>query len=60
MAKTYDAACYELAALFLSDSPAMNNEFHRDELATYIQSEIEGWLEYEEKHGTGPRVPVGG
>lgn len=42
----YDSRCYDLAAVFLSDSPEKNTEANRDELAQHIQDEIEGWIEF--------------
>lgn len=42
----YDPRCYDLAAIFLSDSPEKDTEANRDELAQHIQTEIEGWIEY--------------
>lgn len=43
---SYDPACYNLAVIFLSDSPEKDSEANRDELAQHIQTEIEGWIEY--------------
>lgn len=42
----YDSRCYDLAVLFLSDSPEKDTEANRDELAQHIQTEIEDWIEY--------------
>lgn len=44
--KTYDSACYDLAALFLSDCPEKNTEANRDQLAALIQSTIEDGIEF--------------
>lgn len=44
MAKTYDPKCYELAAHFLSDVPQLAEEGYREDLAAYIQQEIEDWI----------------
>ena len=41
MAKTYDPKCYELAAHFLADEPAINTEAARITLARTIQESIE-------------------
>lgn len=43
---SYDSRCYDLAALFLSDSPEKNTEANRGELAQHIQTEIENWIEF--------------
>jgi hypothetical protein len=45
-AKTYDPACYDLAAAFLSDVPEKNTEANRDQLAALIQWTIEGEIEF--------------
>jgi hypothetical protein len=37
---SYDPRCYDLAVLFLSDSPEKDTEANRDELAQHIQTEI--------------------
>lgn len=44
---TYDAACYDLAARFLSDEPSINTDENRHELAGNIQRTIEDFIEYE-------------
>jgi hypothetical protein len=41
MAKTYDPKCYELAEMFLSDCPKLNNEECKQILAKEIQKCIE-------------------
>lgn len=43
----YDARCYDLAALFLSDEPTIDNETHRDALAQTIQTAIEDYIQFE-------------
>ena len=43
---SYDPRCYNLAVLFLSDSPEKDTEANRDKLAQHIQTEIEGWIEF--------------
>jgi hypothetical protein len=58
-AKTYDPKCYDLAETFLSDSPEINNEQNRCDLAAHIQTEIESWIEYYEQIKamlTGPSI----
>jgi hypothetical protein len=45
-AKTYDPACYDLAASFLSDHPEKNTEANRDQLAALIQRTIEDDIEF--------------
>jgi hypothetical protein len=50
MARSYDARCYELATVFLSDAEMEGKlVFERDrmELAQIIQESIENYLEYE-------------
>ena len=56
MTKTYDPACYDLAAAFLSDHPEKNTEENCDKLAAHIQSEIESEIEFVLK----PRTPQEG
>lgn len=46
MAKTYMQECYDLAVLFLSDSPDLDTEANRDELASHFQTEGEDRVEY--------------
>lgn len=45
-AKSYDPACYDLAASFLSDHPKKNTEANRDQLAALIQRTIEDDIEF--------------
>ena len=51
-AKTFDRACYELAAKFLRDEPCAFNPFtfekHCNSLAGEIQQTIEDWF-YDER-----------
>ena len=47
-ASSYDSRCYDLAAIFLSDTPDINNETSRDDLAQSIQQTIEDWITYKE------------
>jgi hypothetical protein len=42
MATTYDSKCYDLAVAFLADTPDIDNEKTRDQLAQSIQDAIEG------------------
>lgn len=42
----YDSRCYDLAVVFLSDSPEKDTEANRQYLAQHIQEEIEGTIEY--------------
>lgn len=61
---TYDQRCYDLAALFLGDVPAIHTKAHIDALASEIQRTIEYYIEYEldcaengrpvPQHGSGP------
>jgi len=39
--KTYDSACYQLAAHFLRDEDGLNSEEHRKRLASEIQMCVE-------------------
>jgi len=41
----YDEKCEELAEYFLADTQSKNDKDKIAELAQYIQSEIESWLE---------------
>lgn len=43
---SYDPACYDLAAHFISDHPEL--ERLRDKLAQHIQDAIEEWIEGEQ------------
>jgi hypothetical protein len=45
---SYDTRCYELAEAFLTDTPDINNEKNRDELAQRIQQTAEDWIQYNE------------
>ena len=45
---SYDWRCYDLAALFLGDTPDIHNEKNIDELAQRIQTTIEDFISYEE------------
>jgi hypothetical protein len=56
-AKTYDSSCYDLAERFLEDSPHLNTERRKDELAALIQSTIEGWIEHEQSNYEPPDPP---
>lgn len=53
MTRTYDPKCYDLAAAFLTDSPEINSEQNRCDLAAHIQTQIEDWIEYYEKTPIG-------
>ena len=41
---SYDTRCYELAEMFLSEVPIINNAHHADRLAQTIQDTIEQYL----------------
>lgn len=45
---SYDSKCFDLAAVFLSDTPDIDNERNRDKLAQHIQTAIEDWITCEE------------
>jgi hypothetical protein len=57
-AKTYDPACYDLAASFLSDVPEKNTEANRDQLAALIQQTIENEIEYGMTAVTNGNSPI--
>lgn len=44
----YDIKCLDLAAVFLSDVPDIDNPANRDELAQLIQTTVEDWISYQE------------
>lgn len=43
---SYDHKCYDLAAVFLEDMPALNTADNRDELAQLIQTTIEDFINF--------------
>lgn len=51
---SYGSRCYDLAVIFLSDSPEKNTEANRDELAQAVQTTLEDWIEYILKPATAP------
>ena len=53
----YDTKCYDLAEAFLEDSPHLNTERRRDELAQLIQSIIEAFIGYEQDNYEPPDPP---
>lgn len=55
--KTYDTACFDLAESFLSDHPHLATTTRTDELASLIQSMIEGWIAYENGNYEPPDPP---
>jgi hypothetical protein len=44
---SYDSKCWDLAIHFLADEPALQAQVN--ELAGHIQTEIESWIEYENR-----------
>lgn len=44
MAKTFDSRCYDLAAVFLGDEPALHSEARMNELAALIQTTTEDYI----------------
>lgn len=44
--RTYDSRCYDLAAIFLGDEPALHTPEHTDELAQLIQGAIEDYITF--------------
>lgn len=59
-AKSYDPACYDLGALFLSDCPDKNTETNRDQLAALIQRTIEDYIEFGMEASPLPNGEQGG
>jgi hypothetical protein len=49
LVKTYDSRCYDLAEIFLSDEPDLNNEKAKHSLALEIQQVIEDEIEFMRK-----------
>ena len=50
--QTYDSRCYDLAEIFLADEALLNNEPHKAQLATAIQTAIEDeihWMRHEQE-----------
>jgi len=45
--KTYDTACYTLAAMFLEDVPHLQTDERTDALASLIQQTIEDFIAHE-------------
>ncbi len=43
---TYDPRCFDLAALFLGDEPALHTGENMDELAHLIQQTIEDYISF--------------
>jgi hypothetical protein len=52
--KTYDPACYDLAAVFLEDEPELDTEANRVRLAFEIQQCIEDELQTMASEAAGP------
>lgn len=48
--KTYDSRCYDLAVIFLSDEPDLNNERVKHSLALEIQQCIEDEIYFMKEH----------
>lgn len=48
--KTYDSRCYDLGETFLEDTPHLNTEKRRNELAALIQQTIEDFINYEQSN----------
>ena len=44
MTKTYDQECYDLAAAFLGDEPALHTPGNIEQLALLIQAAIEDYI----------------
>lgn len=53
-AKNYDQKCFDLAEVFLSDTPHLATEKRTDELAQLIQSCIEDFILFEENNYEPP------
>jgi len=41
---SYDAKCFDLAEIFLSDNPEIDTGNRKQELAQHIQDEIDSWI----------------
>ena len=52
--KTYDTACYTLAAMFLEDVPHLQTDERTDALASLIQQTIEDYIAYEQNNYEPP------
>jgi len=52
--KSYDSRSYDLAEIFLEDTPHLNTERRRDELAKVIQTAIEDYLTDAERNYEPP------
>ena len=52
--KTYDPACYTLAAMFLEDVPHLQTGERTDALASLIQQTIEDFIAYEQNNYEPP------
>jgi hypothetical protein len=55
--KTYDSKCYDLAAAFLSDEPALDTTDRVEKLASEIQQAIEDWIASEKDNYEPPDPP---
>lgn len=53
---SHDSKCYDLAAVFLSDEPALDTTKRCDELADLIQQTIEDWIAYERANYEPPET----
>lgn len=54
---TYDSRCYDLADLFLSDTPHLATTSRTDELAALIQRTIEDFIAHEQNNYEPPDPP---
>lgn len=45
---SYDTKCHDLAIVFLSNTPDIDNEKSRADLAQTIQTALEDWIRYNE------------
>jgi hypothetical protein len=57
MTKTYDAKCYDLADVFLSDTPHLHTDKLARDLAEIIQQTIEEFIAYEQENYEPPDPP---
>ena len=60
MSGTYDSRCYELAELFLSDTPQLATAAHKHQLALAIQQAIEDYIAGHEPRGFQSNTDHGG
>lgn len=53
----FDQKCFDLAQMFLSDTPHLETKKRTDELAQIIQTTIEDWIAFEQGNYEPPDPP---